>query len=150
MGSWNKITLCMILSLTIAACGIQTRSNLLVVPGSTGTATTLEIPEDYRDLENPYLGNAEQISEGELLYQASCSSCHGVAGEGDGPAAGGLEPKPKNLTETTRSLSDAYLYWRIADGGLMEPFNSVMPAWRGILNEEQIWQVILYLRTLER
>jgi hypothetical protein len=31
--------------------------------------------------------------------------------------------------------------------GLMEPFNSVMPAWQGILSEEHIWQIIL-LRTL--
>jgi mono/diheme cytochrome c family protein len=30
----------------------------------------------------------------------------------------------------------------------MEPFKSSMPAWKGILSEEQIWQVIAYIRSL--
>jgi hypothetical protein len=46
-------------------------------------------------------------------------------------------------------LSDDYLHWRIAEGGMMRPFNSVMPSWKGILSEDQIWMIITYLRTLQ-
>jgi mono/diheme cytochrome c family protein len=65
---------------------------------------------------------------------------------GDGPIAASLNPKPSNLAENQSGLSDSYLYWRIAEGGLFEPFRSGMPAWKGLLTEDQIWEVITYLR----
>jgi mono/diheme cytochrome c family protein len=30
----------------------------------------------------------------------------------------------------------------------MDPFYSLMPAWRGLLDEEEIWQIITYVRTM--
>ncbi len=107
-----------------------------------------EPPEEFAGLTNPLAGDAQAIAEGAKLYQANCSSCHGASGQGDGPAAGGLEPKPRNLAMEQSSLDDAYLFWRISEGGLMEPFRSVMPAWKGLLDEQQIWQIISFLRTL--
>lgn len=107
-----------------------------------------EPPDEFADMSNPLVGSDLAVKEGEKLFQANCSSCHGPTGQGDGPAARGLEPKPRNLALEQSHLDDAYLFWRISEGGLMEPFNSVMPAWRGLLNEEQIWQIISYLRTL--
>jgi mono/diheme cytochrome c family protein len=38
------------------------------------------------------------LSEGEKLYKANCSSCHGDNGKGDGPASAGLNPPPRNFT----------------------------------------------------
>ena len=35
---------------------------------------------------------------GRDLYLRHCASCHGVAGKGDGPAAGAMEPRPNDLT----------------------------------------------------
>ena len=105
-------------------------------------------PEQYAGLANPLTDEPEAIAEGKALFRANCSSCHGITGEGDGPAAGGLEPPPQNLALRQPNLSDSYLYWRIAEGGLMDPFNSLMPGWKGLMNEERIWQVIAYLRTL--
>jgi mono/diheme cytochrome c family protein len=34
------------------------------------------------------------------------------------------------------------------EGGAMAPFHSSMPAWKSILSEEQIWQIIAFIRTL--
>ncbi len=107
-----------------------------------------DLPEEFDGLTNPFTDDPEAIVEGEILFQANCSSCHGSSGEGDGPASGGLNPPPQNLGLSQSELSDAHLFWRISEGGLMEPFNSLMPAWKGLLNEEQIWQIIAYLRTL--
>lgn len=109
---------------------------------------TPQPPEQFAELTNPFSEDLNAAVEGEKLFQANCSSCHGVTGEGDGVAARGLEPKPKNLAQNQPSLSDGYLYWRIYDGGLMDPFNSLMPAWRGLMDEEKIWQVITFIRTL--
>jgi len=130
--------------LTMTACG----GAAPVETTSTAEAARPEPPEEYASRANPYAGDSHAEAEGESLYLADCSSCHGPAGRGDGPAAGGLDPKPQNLAENQGILSDAYLFWRISEGGLMEPFYSVMPSWAGILNEEQIWQIISFLRTL--
>ena len=43
---------------------------------------------------------------------------------------------------------DAYLYWRVSEGGTAEPFRSagsLMPAFKTLLSEEQIWDVLAYV-----
>jgi mono/diheme cytochrome c family protein len=136
--------------LIISACSSRTNSLINTpVPNLEGAMPErLEIPEEYADLVNPLTDEKTAVSEGRILFESNCASCHGVNGGGDGPAAAGLEPPPQNLSQIQADLSDAYLFWRVSDGGLMEPFNSVMPAWRGILSEDHIWQIILFLRTL--
>jgi mono/diheme cytochrome c family protein len=112
-------------------------------------ATLVPPPEDYSGKQNPLTNVAESADKGQILYQANCSSCHGQAGRGDGVVARSMEPKPENLAENQEDLGDDYLYWRIAEGGLFEPFRSAMPAWKSLLTEEQIWQIITFIRTLE-
>jgi mono/diheme cytochrome c family protein len=42
-----------------------------------------------------------ELSAGKSLYRANgCETCHGVRGQGDGPAGAGLNPPPRNLLET--------------------------------------------------
>ena len=43
-----------------------------------------------------------QPRDGRALYDANCAICHGVSGQGDGPAASGLDPQPADLTSITR------------------------------------------------
>ena len=37
--------------------------------------------------------------EGKNLYLSKCEICHGIKGEGNGPAAFALRPKPQNFTD---------------------------------------------------
>lgn len=45
-------------------------------------------------------------------------------------------------------LGDDYLFWRVSEGGAMEPFNSGMIAWKGILDEQARWDVLNYVQAL--
>jgi mono/diheme cytochrome c family protein len=47
------------------------------------------------------------VTKGKSLFAINCASCHGTGGQGDGPAAAALNPKPRNFTET---------YWRYGGG----------------------------------
>jgi mono/diheme cytochrome c family protein len=87
---------------------------------------------------------------GKAKYESLCSSCHGTEGKGDGPAAGGLNPKPRDLSDSAyaKTLSDQYLFEIIKEGGPKVKKSPLMPAWNGALNDKEIWNVIAYLRSL--
>jgi len=48
-------------------------------------------------LKKPWLGTPELVKKGKELFSVQCTSCHGVNGEGDGPAASALNPRPRNF-----------------------------------------------------
>jgi hypothetical protein len=60
--------------------------------------------------------------------------------------------KPATLAdaEMMADVTDGYLVWRITEGGIGEPFNSAMPAWGETFNEEQIWQLVSFVRSLSQ
>jgi len=86
------------------------------------------------------------LPRGADIYQRECASCHGRAGRGDGPAAGGLRPGPTNLTEfdALRGTSPLDFYRRISSG---TP-GTAMPAYEGSLSSEDRWAVALYASVL--
>jgi mono/diheme cytochrome c family protein len=106
------------------------------------------IPNEYAGLTNPIPADDASIERGAEIYTAQCASCHGDGGMGDGPAAAGLDPEPAAIAHSSQMLGDDYLYWRISEGGAMEPFNSTMIAWKGVLDEDARWDVINYVQAL--
>jgi hypothetical protein len=67
---------------------------------------------------------------------------------GDGPAGANLDPAPSPVAHTSQMLGDDMLFWRISEGGTMEPFNSAMPAWKDSLGDEARWELVNYMRAL--
>jgi cytochrome c5 len=141
------LPLFLIASLLLAACGGNADD---ADPDSTPVliATQVEPPEEFAGKINPFTGDSSAASEGKMIYQSNCASCHGESAHGDGPAASSLDPKPQDLANLTSSVSDGYLFWRISEGGMIAPFHSAMPGWKTILSEDQIWQLVAYLREL--
>ena len=105
--------------------------------------TLAPVPTEYAGLTNP-LG-AEASSQGEKIFKTNCEMCHGPQGHGDGPAGQALDPRPRNLAELQTKAGDDFLFWRIREG---KPGTSMI-AWKGILTDEQIWQVISFIHTLQ-
>ncbi len=106
------------------------------------------VPEEYAGLTNPVAADEASLARGAEIFAASCATCHGDGGMGDGPAAATLNPAPPAIAHTSQMLGDDYLFWRISEGGAMAPFNSAMPAWKAILDEGARWDVITYVRGL--
>jgi cbb3-type cytochrome c oxidase subunit III len=99
---------------------------------------------EARKLKNPEAANAEAIEAGKKLYQRFCASCHGPQGKGDGGMAlsGGT---PSDLTDETWDYgdTDGEIFVAIRDG-----VSSDMLAYKDKLNDQQIWQLVHYLRSL--
>jgi len=85
-----------------------------------------------------------------VLFQELCAVCHGVGGKGDGPSARGLEPKPADFTncQAMAKDSDEVLLKIIKGGGQSVGRSTVMPAWGDALSEQQIRELVKFIRGL--
>lgn len=82
---------------------------------------------------------------GKIIYQTRCLECHGAEGRGDGKKAPFLSPRPGNLVSAaTSAKSDRDLLRTIQNGKL----RTAMPAWKDILTEEEMQDVLQYVRSL--
>jgi high-affinity iron transporter len=120
--------------LTLTACGSAEADS---------AATPDSIPAEFAGKVNP-LG-ADAATAGAEIFKNNCTACHGEQGHGDGPAGTALSPAPKNLPKLAATVGDDYLFWRISTG----KEGTSMVAWRDVLTDEQIWQVISFVHTLK-
>ena len=103
------------------------------------------VPEEASEFPNPIEADAASVESGSVIFAANCATCHGENGEGDGPAAEGLEKKPADLHEShVQELSDGAIFYIVTPGIPDTP----MVAWENVLSEEERWQVVNFLRTL--
>jgi mono/diheme cytochrome c family protein len=88
------------------------------------------------------------IVRGSIVYRTYCVLCHGADGRGDGRAAKMYTPKPANLTVSP--FNDTYKEMIIRGGGASMGRSSFMPPWGGELSNEQIHDLVAFLRELRK
>ena len=87
-------------------------------------------------------------AKGKEKFELICASCHGPGGKGDGPAAAALDPKPRDLSDPAyvSTLTDEHIFKTVKEGGASVGKSPLMPAWGGTLTDDNIWNVIAYVR----
>jgi mono/diheme cytochrome c family protein len=95
---------------------------------------------------------AQAAINGEAVYLERCAFCHGENGDGNGPVARYLNPRPRDFTlgqfrfRTTPSgdlpLRDDVI--AIVKSGVR---GTAMPRWEGVLNDAEIEAVVDYVTT---
>lgn len=108
-------------------------------------AADLKIPQEEVDRRNPLASDPASIAQGQRLYGATdCALCHGKSGDGKGVEAKDVNMnthdwrKPQSLAHFT----DGELAYLILQG------KGRMPAYEGRESSEQIWQMVIYIRSL--
>ena len=107
-----------------------------------------QAPDNIYNLINP-LGNKPDVqAKGEKLYHWTakplpCANCHGINGNAKGMMARSMTPKPRNFSckIMMKDIPDGQLFWIIRNGSAgtgMLPYNK--------LNNDQIWQLVSYIR----
>jgi mono/diheme cytochrome c family protein len=93
-------------------------------------------------LTDPYPVSQPRLLSAREVARVNCSMCHGVAGRGDGPVAHYFTPVPPVdfLSDRVRGRTDGQLFWLIANG------IGNMPAFRALLSEPELWDVVLFVR----
>ena len=103
------------------------------------------------------------------VYSQNCNVCHGTLGKGDGPLHKTLQPLPFNFQnyKAMAETTDSFLYWRISEGGTWKSIPSSiqqtmtpqafklyvhqwssMPAWKGLLTEQERWLAVEGVRSV--
>ncbi len=116
-----------------------------------GDATGLHGHDDDRggEAENVLalmpLGLNGDAHSGGYFYRDNCATCHGVDGDGNGPRAYFINPKPTNFTDSAHRayLDRPALFAAIRDGVR----GREMPAWGKVLSDQQIANVAEYVFT---
>ena len=86
-------------------------------------------------------------AKGKAIYDRLCSTCHGAQGKGDGPAGQMMRPPAADLTSSkVKGQPDAELFQAIQNG--RPP--TAMSAFKGQLSDQQIHDVVEYIRSLAR
>ena len=119
-------------------------------PGSVESEMAKEVKHKItvggKDDLNPIPATAENIADGRDHFGHHCSVCHGLDGQATGvPFADKMSPPvPALSSKDVQEYTDGQLKWIIANG--INP--SGMPAWKGILSDEEMWKVVDFLRHL--
>lgn len=101
----------------------------------------------------PTRGDAQpgDAATGKGVYELKCATCHGAKGDGKGPGAELLDPRPRDFTSgiykirstSNKPPTDQDIFRVITDG---MPGTS-MPPW-AVLSEKDRWNLVAYVKSL--
>ena len=98
------------------------------------------VPKEAAEIQNPIAGNEKSAARGKETYLQNCAACHGDNIEGMNAQEVGLEMDTPNLKKRIKTHSDGDFFWKIQEG------KGDMPSFREDLPDDQIWDVINYIR----
>jgi len=97
--------------------------------------------------KNPFPMSEDSIKAGRTIYAKNCRNCHGLNGDGDGPAPPpGVIPANLAAGKFKYGATDADLFKTIKQG-VGPKFD--MKAWGGELSDNDIWHTINFVRDLQ-
>ena len=101
-------------------------------------------PADPAHMANPIKPTPESQAKAKKMYGYDCAMCHGATGNGKGDIAD-LKPAPKDYTDPAalKDLTDGEIFNIIKNG------KGQMPAWKGILKENEIRSALMKVRSFD-
>lgn len=122
-------------------------------------------PEDWQTLKPPpFLGTPDSIAKGKILFEQNCAACHGINGDGNGPAALSIHDpsaecqkwsgntcverpleRPANLTlgvlPGVYTVNDIY---KTITMGVLNGSGGGMPAFNALSSDDR-WNIVSYV-----
>jgi mono/diheme cytochrome c family protein len=103
------------------------------------------VPANFKTMKNPIAMSDASSQAGQVLYMKTCAACHGKTGLGDGPKAKSLKTVPTNFTKAeSQNQADGEHFYKTKTG------RGDMPKYEGKLSDDDIWNVVNYIRTLKK
>jgi mono/diheme cytochrome c family protein len=104
-----------------------------------------EVPAKFKSMKNPVASNDASIKAGQSVYARNCAMCHGKNGLGDGPKVRALKTVPNNFTLADfQNQTDGEHFYKTKTG------RGDMPKYEGKLTDNDIWNVVNFMRTFKK
>ena len=102
-------------------------------------------PKSANDMKNPFAGDESATAKGKMMFNQMCAICHGMKGDGTGGGGVSLNPKPTDfLSIKVKDETDGAIFWKMTEG------KPPMASYKDMLTEDQRWQLVTYIRQLEK
>jgi len=120
---------------------------LVALVNIAGRVATGQGSPGAAQVKNPVAATAESVAAGKQIYLRRCASCHAASGEG-GPG-NDLIPAAPSLVDNqwTHGSTDGEIFDSIKNG-VAPDFNMV--PFKDTLNDDEIWSVVNYLRSIAK
>jgi cytochrome c oxidase subunit II len=119
--------------------------------GMIGSVIAME-PADFQAWLSGGRAEDSPVAAGEKLFQdLACNTCHRTDTQGRGPVLTNLWGKQVELQDGSRATVDeAYVRESIVNpqAKIVAGFQPIMPTFQGLVTEEQLLQLIAYVRSL--
>ena len=103
------------------------------------------VPANFKTMKNPVAMSDASTKAGQVLYVKTCAACHGKTGLGDGPKAKSLKTSATDFTKAeSQNQTDGEHFYKTKTG------RADMPKYEGKLSDDDIWNIVNYMRTLKK
>jgi mono/diheme cytochrome c family protein len=102
------------------------------------------VPANSKSMKNPVASGEVSNKAGMAIYTKNCASCHGKAGLGDGVKARALKTFPGDFSKAEyQDQTDGDHFYKTKTG------RGEMPKYEGKLADNDIWNIVNYMRTFK-
>jgi len=138
MRTFKKI----LISSTVAVIGL---SFVAMSLNAQNTPKPWDAPANFKTMKNPIAQGDASTKAGLALYNKNCASCHGKTGLGDGVKARALQDFPGDFSGAAfQNQTDGEHFYKTKTG------RGEMPKYEGKLTDDDIWNMVNYMRTLKK
>jgi cytochrome c len=132
-----------ILLITVVGCKAKPPGKLET---KTVTFAKHHVIVGNKNQKNPLPNTPQVLADGKEAFSHYCVACHGMDGQKTGvPFAEHMSPPiPSLASPEVQSYTDGQMKW-ILDFGI---WPSGMPGSKGILNDDELWSIVVFLRHL--
>ena len=103
------------------------------------------VPANFKTMKNPVAKSEASNKAGMALYTKNCASCHGKVGLGDGVKARSLKDFPGDFSKADfQGQSDGDHFYKTKMG------RGEMPKYEGKLTDDDIWNLVNFMRTFKK
>lgn len=103
------------------------------------------VPANFKSMKNPVATSDVSTKAGQTLYTKTCAACHGKTGLGDGPKSKSLKTPSTDLSKADfQKQADGEIFFKTKAG------RGDMPKYEGKMSDNDIWNMVNYMRTLKK
>ena len=103
------------------------------------------VPANFKTMKNPVAMSEASTQAGQVLFSKTCAACHGKTGLGDGVKVKSLKTTMNDFSKAEfQNQTDGEHFYKTKTG------RGDMPKYEGKLSDDDIWNLVNFMRTFKK